>query len=254
MKALILGYLLNYLKEAAAEYITELIEDLLTFDNVREVFIVPQYPAGFLLKTSETIITKANLHGTYKINREDHEHRSNSRSEVVSNVIPVREFGEIHFFFPLFTSYVGWQTNEILDGANIKRFRSYPNLYKLGSVYLESLFSEISNLPFLSEPVHLNRSKSISKFNDSWPEDFKGSYLNEEITLSSPDSFFRFGPLTSMLRSNDFLSALWDLEETIHYSVEVPGKITTYGWPAAIGIATNNEPPELPELPEGTLG
>ena len=254
MKALILAYLLRYLKEAAVEYITELIEDLLTFDRVNHVYILPQYPGGFFLKTSEIIITKSNLQGTYKINRDDHEHRKGFKSVEV-DVNPFREFGEIHLFFPLFTSYVEWEAKEEPSNANVKQFRAYPQLHKLGSIYLECLFSEISNLPFLSKPVYFNRSQSISKFSDSWPGDFKGSFLNERIFLASSASSFSRTIDTIFEDENNFLSALWDLEETIHYSVEIPGKITTYGWPAALGIFAHNDPsPNPPELPEGTLG
>ncbi|NER40070.1 MAG: hypothetical protein F6J93_40110 [Oscillatoria sp. SIO1A7] len=252
MEALILAYLLRYLKEAAVEYIIELIKDLLTFEKVNHVHILPQYPGGFLLKTSEIIITRSNLQGTYKINRNDHEHRKDSKSVDVND--SSREFGEIHLFFPLFTSYVKWEAKEEPSNANVKQFRAYPQLHKLGSIYLESLFSEISNLPFLSEPVYFNRSQSISKFSDSWPGDFKGSFLNERIFLfSSASSFHR--TIDTIFEDKNFISALWDLEETIHYSVEVPGKITTYGWPAALGIfAHNDPPPNPPELPEGSLG
>lgn len=253
MKALILAYLLKYLKEAAAEYITELFEDLLTFDSVIDVFIIPQHPAGFLLKTSEKIITTSNLQGAYKIDKRYHEHRKTSESvEIDRN--PARQFGEINLLFPFFTSYVEWEADKEPSNANVKQFRAYPQLHKLGSIYLESLFSEISNLPFLSEPVYLNRSKSISKFSENWPADFKGSYLNERIFLGLP-SFDIRRDLSDVIRGSNFISALWELEETIHYSVEVPGKITTYGWPAALGIFASSEaPPNPPELPEGSLG
>lgn len=252
MEAIVLGILKEYIEEALANYLITQIRSALTFDRVVTTWFVPQYPHAGLYKTSQKNIQAGNLNGEWTINKVlEHEKKLDVGSIIGPQGTPVEN--SVHFLFPLITSYVDWQTDVNLDSLNIKKFRAYPNLYKLGSVHLESKMPDLNSRSSILSEVFLNRNRQLEKTKNKWVEDFDASFLNERVLRG--DSRQTLTGHFFLAASNGLINAMWNSIETVHYSLQVPGTITTYGWPSLLVLWGQDDPPAPPpSLPDGSLG
>ena len=248
---MIISELQKYLSQPLAQHLGGIITGNLSFNQILGVYLVPQYPHAGLFETSRIELLPGNFQGKHQIDKTKYSHQLD-RGEILDDD-GARLSEQIHLLVPLFTSYIEWQTQEDLDGLNVKGYRSHPSLYSLGSVHLESAFPGIKpNSPILSK-VELNRNNQLAEVKIPPAENFR-DYLTQRV-LTSSDTIDGLNAHRYLDSGSDLASYLWSGTEALHYFAKASGTVITYGWPALItiwgGIAP---PPTTPTLPGGGIG
>ena len=239
MEEIVAGFLADLVGDYLKDYVMGKIRNLLKFEAVTNVDVIyNNYKLG-LLRTSRKAIEQDSYFGSHPINK-----ILEYEFKIEQETLSVREDGltiaELRFSIPLFTSFVQWKTAKDLSESNIKRFRAFPDLYKIGSFYLESTWPDLNApSPFLSDVVYFDRPELLKKVNTALTEDMREDSVNHRSFTASI--------------ALDAPSQLLKGTEKYWWALEATGNVTTYGWPITIIIQGRLNIPE-PEPSGGTLG